>query len=257
MAAAGHGHSVGTTHCTASLNTMGSSSMNGHEQGVLWSELHNARDLGGLPTKHGPLGYGVLFRAPHLDDLSHDGWAELRAAGIRTVIDLRNADEVAGAVAGVTRVHCPIEDQSDARFMEQFGTLLATPRYYGEALSLWPEMFVRVFRTIARAEPGGIVIHCAAGRDRTGQIVAMVLSLAGVPRSVILDDYEVSMREMNEYARSGAVSDETYLTPAEMDAVVARNRSSLDGFLSGIDVEGYLLNAGLAPDELTQVQARV
>jgi hypothetical protein len=85
----------------------------------------------------------------------------------------------------------------------------------------------------------------------------MVLSLAGVPRSAILDDYEVSMREMNDHARSGAVSDETYLEPAEMDAVVARNRSSLDDFLSGIDTAAYLVGAGLTPDELTRVQARV
>jgi len=231
--------------------------MSKKEQGILWSELHNARDLGGLPTANGPLEHGRLFRAPHLDDLSPDGWAELRAAGIRTVIDLRNEDEVARAVAGVTRVHCPIEDQSDARFMEQFGTLLATPRYYGEALSRWPEMFVRVFRTIAQAEPGGIVIHCAAGRDRTGQIVAMALSLAGVPRSAILDDYEVSMREMNDHAGSGAGSDETYLEPSQINAVVARNRSALDDFLSGIDAAEYLLSAGMTPDELTRVQARV
>lgn len=84
--------------------------MSKNEQEILWSELHNARDLGGLPTTNGPLENGRLFRAPHLDDLSSDGWAELRAAGIRTVIDLRNADEVEAAVAGVTQVHCPIEE---------------------------------------------------------------------------------------------------------------------------------------------------
>ena len=88
-------------------------------------------------------------------------------------------------------------------------------------------------------------------------IVAMILTLCGVPRSAILDDYEVSMREMNDHTRSGWVSDETYLQPPEMDKLVARNRFSLDEFLSGIDIAAYLVKAGLTADELGQVQARL
>ncbi len=229
---------------------------NADTEGVLWSELHNARDLGGLPTSTGTLASGRLFRSPHLDDLSEDGWAELRSAGIRTVIDLRNDDEVAHAVARVTRVHCPIEDQSDAGFMDEFGALLATPRYYAEALSRWPWMFARVFRTIAEAESGGILVHCAAGRDRTGQIIAMLLTIADVTTAAVLDDYELSMREMNDYARLG-LADEKYLPPALMNPIVADNRAALGAFLDEVDMAGYLLSAGLSGDELSRLHARM
>lgn len=65
------------------------------------------------------------------------------------------------------------------------------------------------------------------------------------------------MREMNEFARSGWVSDETHLEPSQMDELVARNRSWLDEFLSGTGIADYLVSAGLTPDELAEVQARV
>src|SRR4029077_9249540 len=56
--------------------------------------------------------------------------------------------------------------------------------------------FAAVLNAIAQAPPGGVVVHCHAGKDRTGLVVALLLSVAGVERDAIIDDYALSDREM-------------------------------------------------------------
>src|SRR5690349_7904306 len=62
---------------------------------VAWEGFFNTRDLGGLPTKSGETtSYGAFFRAADLRFVTDTGWAQARESGVRTVIDLRNADEI-------------------------------------------------------------------------------------------------------------------------------------------------------------------
>ena len=88
--------------------------------------------------------------------------------GVRTIIDLRNASEIApmDVPPGVTRLAIPVEDDADAAFVAEWGGRLNTPAYYSDVVERWPHLFVNVFHAIAAAETGGIVVHCAGGRDR-------------------------------------------------------------------------------------------
>ena len=91
--------------------------MVGAERTVNWGGLHNARDLGGLPSRRGVTAFGRVFRSPRLDDLDSTAWGDLDRDGIRTIIDLRNDDEVAVLrlrPEHVNVVRAPIEDQTDA-----------------------------------------------------------------------------------------------------------------------------------------------
>ena len=66
-----------------------------------------------------------------------------------------------------------------------------------EAVRRWPLRFVRAFEVLADADPGGVLVHCSAGRDRTGQVVAMLLQLVGVEPETIADHDETARRAAN------------------------------------------------------------
>jgi protein tyrosine/serine phosphatase len=112
----------------------------------------------------------------------------------------------------------------------------------------------------AGLEEGGVLVHCHGGKDRTGIIVALLLSLAGVPRDMIVEDYAVSEARLEH----------TYVAWLEEQArkqsgVVERPRwmhsrpETLEGLLDYLDreyggAEGYLEAAGVTRDEMARVR---
>ena len=152
-----------------------------------WDGCANVRDLGGLRTGDGrQIRPGAIVRADALDRLSAQGWAALEAHGVRTVIDLRNDDELGADIAprpaGLTTLHLPLDGVEDTAFWKdwhgrpEFGT----PIYYRPFLDHFPVRTAAVITAIARAVPGGVAVHCGIGRDRTGLITILLLRLAGV-----------------------------------------------------------------------------
>jgi protein-tyrosine phosphatase len=155
------------------------------------------RDLGGLRTSDGrTIRPGALVRARSLDDLGRDGWAELHALGVRTLIDLRNDDERANAPApdGISAVHLPLDGSDNREFWDEWAAdwRFGTPVYYAPHLTRFPERSLAVLTTIAYARPGGVLYHCMGGRDRTGMVTMLVLALVGVAPEDIAADYELS-----------------------------------------------------------------
>ena len=153
-----------------------------------WAACGNVRDLGGLPAADGGrIRRGALVRADSLARLDADGWAALEAHGVRTVIDLRNDDEVgdddAPRPASITTVRFPLDGMEDTAFWDQWmhRPEFGTPHYYGPWLERFPDRAGRVLEAIARAEPGGVAYHCVGGRDRTGLVTMLLLTFAGVP----------------------------------------------------------------------------
>ncbi|MFF2272534.1 tyrosine-protein phosphatase [Agromyces sp. NPDC058136] len=220
-----------------------------------WAGLPNTWDLGGLSGSLGTTAHGRVYRSAQLDGLDADGRAELHAAGVRTVIDLRNADEVASAVdAPFVRLHRPVEDQSDAEFMSRWETL-DSPGYYPEVLERWPELVAAVFRDLAAdpAPTGAVLVHCAHGRDRTGMITAMLLQLCEVERGAIVADYLAAVEAITEHLAAGGEE----AAPAESGDLDRRRVRELEEFLDGVDVAGFLLDNGLTASDLDRVRARL
>lgn len=225
---------------------------------VTWGGLHNARDLGGLPAGPRTTAPGRFFRAPRLDGLDVAGWDELVAAGVRTVVDLRNADEIAplDVPATVTRHHLPIEDQAHVEFMSAWGNRLNSPVYYRANLGTWPDRFVALFHTFAGAPEGGIVFHCSAGRDRTGMVSAMLLSLVGVDEEEIVADYAAGVVAVNEHYAHHPHPHEVSLPPEALAPWLNEVRSHLREFLR-LDVATYLVENGLPRADLETVRSRL
>ena len=103
---------------------------------LTWEGCSNVRDLGGLPTADGgETAYGAVVRGDCPDRLTAAGWEALAAHGIRTIVDLRNEDELRPELvrpAGVTTVHEPLDGVEDTDFWDEWGTgpQFGTPLYY-------------------------------------------------------------------------------------------------------------------------------
>src|SRR4051812_3123187 len=162
-----------------------------------WPGCFNVRDLGGLPTADGRfIRRGALIRADKVSGLSAAGWSALFEHGVRTIVDLRDPSEhqpdLAPRPSALTTVSAPLEDQTDTAFWERWRSLSGTPLYYRPFLERFPQRIASALAAIAEAGPGGVVVHCAAGRDRTGMVTLVLLALLGVTPEAIVADYLLS-----------------------------------------------------------------
>ncbi len=230
-----------------------------------WQGSFNLADVGGLPrTGGGATRSGRVFRSARPDYLTAEGWRAARAAGVSTVIDLRNPGERAVAAeapvfeadstAGIRFVSCPTEDPNDPQFMETCGAVLDHPLSYADNIGLYPAKLAEVFRAISGAE-GAVLVHCAAGRDRTGMVMAMLLSMAGVTSEAIADDYVAAAIRFNAgLGIEPGLTAETPHSDSVMEERIASRRSALLAWLDMLDVESYLRSSGLDTDEIDSLR---
>ena len=181
---------------------------------MAWIDLEgavNVRDVGGLPTADGgETVYRRLLRSENLQELTKEDIALLvDEIGVTTVVDLRSTRELMtegpaplDAVDGVQHAHHPVlkefldasntvaaallltAQQEDA---DRYPDDLMTGHYLGY-LENRPEEVVGALRSIITA-PGAAIVHCAAGKDRTGVVIALALTIAGVEPEVVVADY--------------------------------------------------------------------
>ena len=233
-----------------------------------WPGSFNLADVGGLPLRDGGVTRsGRVFRSGRPDYITAAGWSAARAAGVTTVIDLRNpgeSDRETGALAvdadtmaGIRFLSCPTEDPDDPEFIELCGEWLDHPVSYPENIHLYPDKFASVFRQIAGAE-AAVLVHCAAGRDRTGMVMAMLLHLAGVAPGAIADDYVAAVIRFNEgLGVVPGLTDEAAHSPAQMEDRIASRRPALLGWLDSLDIEAYLRDAGLSESGIDSLKNRL
>ncbi|GAB3549651.1 tyrosine-protein phosphatase [Arthrobacter tumbae] len=236
---------------------------NGKHRSVPWDGAVNARDLGGVSPD---IRAGRLYRMGRHEWLTDAGWQQAYDDGVRTVVDLRNPDErgrreadpvLNTAVLDRFRVvNCPTEDQSDEEFMQLVGPYLNSPEYYRENLRRWPEKIAAVVRAVAESD-GAVVVHCAAGRDRTGMVTAVLLALAGVAHEDIANDYALAVHGINEHNVGLEKPHETPKSPEQLHEWVMHTRAHLLELLDSLDAEAYLRDAGLSGEEIAAVRAKL
>jgi protein tyrosine/serine phosphatase len=229
-----------------------------------WEGCFNVRDLGGLRTRDGQeTRLGRVVRADALDGLTAAGWAALTGHGVRTVIDLRNDDEVgpdaAPRPASLRTLHLPLDASEDREFWDIWssGPQFGTPLYFRPHLERFPERTAAVVSAIARAEPGGVVFHCVGGRDRTGQVAMVLLALAGVPPEEIAADYALSAERLPaRYAVRGE-EDQGPLLEQFLASKGTTAEEVLLQTVAELDAEATLLEAGLSGADLEAVRRRM
>ncbi len=195
------------------------------ERRLDWPDLRNARDLGGLAIGGGgETRPGAVARSDTLRQLTPDGWTALRAFGIRTIVDLRFQVEIdanepldagpgglsrelgpagtdgAAVRDGIRTVSVSILGEPERTLGERLDRISkaqpdeagSTRAVYLELLELFRPRFVAATAAIADAQDGGVLVHCHAGKDRTGLVVALLLGVVGVPLEAIAADYALS-----------------------------------------------------------------
>jgi protein-tyrosine phosphatase len=173
--------------------------MTHHERRLEWDGSYNIRDLGGLETSDGSvLQRGVLVRADNLGHLTPAGQQALLDYGIRTIIDVRSAEECETWPHAFTRhtaisaVNIPIGTGADAEAQAALDAAPDLAAWGCAALHHCSAHIAQLVEHVALAAPSGVLIHCHAGKDRTGLAVALLLGLAGVSPDVIAADYTAS-----------------------------------------------------------------
>jgi protein-tyrosine phosphatase len=250
---------------------------------IAWEGFANARDLGGLPARDGRVTrFGAYIRSADLRFITAAGWQAAREAGVRTIIDLRNDDEIrpasgqqltalagsaqfaapapaAAPPAWMTRAEVALDDIADTAFWQFLATerLDGTPLYYRPFLDRKPERCAAVITALASTTPGGVIFHCAAGRDRTGLISLLLLALAGVEPEAIAHDYELSTEPLRTLFAAMGRPDQG----PEIEAALAERgttaREAILVTLDGFDAEAYLLTAGVSPASLATIRHRL
>ncbi|MFJ9842205.1 tyrosine-protein phosphatase [Kitasatospora sp. NPDC101155] len=139
---------------------------------------------------------GVLYRSAQPYPAADEAVvAQLRACDIRTIVDLRDprethpADWAAAEEAGIAVVAAPVNPATDALTarMSTMTTAADLGEFYVLLAESAPEAVTVAVEAAAR--PGAVLLHCAAGKDRTGLLTALLLDLLGVPADLIVADY--------------------------------------------------------------------
>ena len=210
--------------------------------------LFNVRDLGGLPLKRGgTTPTGAFLRSESPDLVTPAGWRALEGRGVRTVVDLRQQVErdrepVRTPEQVVVRHvdHDGLADHPDfwAGYWEN--GLVGTPLYFLPHLAALPERTVAVLAAIADAPAGAVLVHCGAGRDRTGVIAAVLLAIAGVEEDAIAADYLETIENVPAMTVGRGRPDQE----AEIATLLAERGTTSEAafrtFLAGLDVESLL-----------------
>jgi len=247
-----------------------------------WYEIDgcdNVRDLGGLPTIDGSeTRYGVLLRSDTLQHLTAAGLARLRDEfNLRTILDLRAVEEAAREGRGLLEFE-PVEYHNlsflttrwvmpdDPTYDALVRTRISDDRvsHYLDYVRLAGDAVATAVRLICDADNGPTLFHCAAGKDRTGVLAALVLTIAGVDREAIIADY-VATNERIHLIESRLSQLPSYQrgiqTRAEADQLRVR-AEVMAGFLEGVDTQwgsasAWAIQAGIPEDSLVSLRTRL
>ena len=237
---------------------------------IPFEHVFNARDLGGLPTVDGrTVRRGLVFRA---DGVQRLAGADLELAadlGIRTVLDLRTLGEVEHGrfpeSVGATWHHVPFLEAmwSDRDLVPDAGGAVPFLRdRYLEMLVEGQASIARAVELVAEGAP--VLFHCAAGKDRTGVLAAVLLSLLGVSDEDIAADYHLSADGMTAFS---AWVTETY--PEALDAMSSQPPEFMEapaeamlGFLERVtqvhgSIEQLVLGFGVDTEVLVRLRGEL
>lgn len=251
---------------------------------LAWDGCYNVRDAGGLPTTHSrAIRDRALVRSDVLSRLTDRGRQALVEYGVRTIIDVRSAFEVArdwhsypfrDVVAltdeggpQVSYRNLPFSGGADDQALERLHDAYAKATTRAELNRLDIDAHGSgigvIVGAVADAPEGGVLVHCHAGKDRTGLVVALLLSVAGVGDDDVGDDY--ALTALNLAPLIAEWLDEMSADDNERsrlrDLAEPRREAMIDSLSYVRDkfgsVEAYLRTHGVTADQLNRIRLRL
>lgn len=236
-----------------------------------WPNCYNVRDLGGLPIADGGVTqFGRIVRSDIPARLTAEGRRMMWVYGIRTVLDLRtpwqtveepsNLAQLEDAPRLPTYINISIETYKPDVSTE-ISTAGSRKQVYCIMLDHYPEQIKLILEAIATAREGGILIHCHAGKDRTGIVSALLLSLVGVPDAEICRDYAQSqdclwpLWEQIVDEADGLDDVNPFMRPVATEEAMRYVLAHLEKQYGS--VQGYLAATGVAEEVMATVRQRL
>ena len=235
---------------------------------LAWEGCLNARDIGGYATAQGgETRWGEVVRSDSPAALTSAGRAALADYGVRAIVDLRLPEEISDhpnpyaepGDHGIAYTNVSIIDPA-AGFPPDTITLAEN---YLWMLDRFAGPVAEVMAAVANAPEGGVLVHCAAGKDRTGLISALLLGLVEVPADTIAADYALTAECLRpreeEWLENGPGE------RAEREAILARFAPTAEVMREVLDqltrryggVEQYLVHAGVTQEDLDRLRGRL
>jgi len=253
----------------------------------------NFRGTGGLPLAGGgATADGVLYRSDAISSLTPQGLQDLAGSGIRVIVDYRTpaeqqmAPDRLPAAMDVEKVDLPLLEgaftgmaQAAMQQVAVSGDPAAAARAVEHAMAQLPTLgqvytgmlehgaqdFARTARETAAAD-GAVLVHCTAGKDRTGVAVALLLDAVGVERDAVVADYERSGENLaGEWSERMLGMVAGMGVPLTEQIVTLVTRAPAEAVLAALDwvednhgsAAGYLRSGGLTDAELVLLRARL
>lgn len=224
----------------------------------------NLREVGGYVAADGRRTRpGMLYRSDALHQLDDEGRRQLRALGVRTIVDLRQTAEresdpdlVDGSGARV--VHLPLYDQGGVSAGAGTGVTLGD--IYRMLVTDRGVAIAAVVRELA--VPGALpaLVHCTAGKDRTGVVVALVLAAVGIGDDVIVADFSATGLFLSDERRQVLASKVSLagVDPEGASHLLSAEPELIVGALAVVrerhgSARAYLMAHGVLPGELSRL----
>jgi protein-tyrosine phosphatase len=227
-----------------------------------WPGCRNARDVGGLPTADGKtVREGVLIRTDSLHFLTPAGVEAVRRAGVARILDLRRETELEVAPSPFAGdplwVHQPVQAEQDPEHGK--ATIVEACTWM---LDRRPELFAAAVKAIADETDGAVVVHCHGGKDRTGMVVALALSVVGVGEEQIVADYFLTQKRLADWLAEQLADEPDASKHPEMIEFRDTRAESLVAILRHLDetyggAEAYLRHGGLTDEDLERLRTRL
>jgi protein-tyrosine phosphatase len=231
---------------------------------IQFEAIHNFRDLGGYRASGGKnVAWRRLFRCGEFRNMTQDDFKRLtNELGVVSVIDLRSGPELEnngkGLLEGSEIKYCNIAFMTDddpgantSRYahctnMGEFYLEMARQKDYGQRIT-------EALEIIAEPENHPLVFHCVVGKDRTGMLASVLLSLLGVAEKDIIEDYALSEPYMDELLARLKNNPQKNDPPLDIPEYFWKaSPESMKLFLSTIckeygSINGYLVAMGMEP----------
>lgn len=253
--------------------------MNKHPADMNIKSVRNFRDIGGIMTAgNKKIREGIIFRSANPDRISRGDIEKLRLLNIRTIIDLRAPHEVKKQIRSIDhaeKLTLPLDFQQITR--ERFRPLLyrrnseaileeISNSLYLEILDAAAPVLGQVLNILISPDRSPVLIHCQAGKDRTGIISALILLILGTERQLIIDDFLKSNDALLPYFKKllliRKIISFGFFPSGRILFVITVKQRNIESILDRINdhykgIEGYLRYSGFDMSRLPELREKL
>ena len=220
--------------------------------------IENCRDLGGYPSKYGCTKFGRFIRGGTVDRPTENDINTLKELNVTTVIDLRGDFEFNNQPNDMERLtenanHVSLYELNVA---EAKGMKITITEVYEYIIDNYKENVCKALKTVADAPEGAVFYHCFLGKDRTGILSMLLLTIAGVSEDDIVADYQLTYTYLENYMYTHA--DTLWDTDPEMHYSLPQTMRSLLAYIKNKygSVDDYIRRIGITDEDKEKIRKR-